>query len=329
MTENGETFDVEIDDQPEPGHGQSSPPRSSRSTRTRSCRPTSSPASCRPRTAPAAAWGTSASSSSPKSGLPTGTQIRNVAADHVRRQPIDRHRPGRRRGSQPGRRPDQAGPHHHRRRPADQQRRRRCRPTRPRPASPSAGRARTTPAARASPSYNIYVSDDGGPFTLWQSDTTATSATFTGAAGHTYGFYSVATDNVGLVQPTPTGAQATTKIVVPPRGASVRGRTVCRQRHGRCGASRDQPRRQPECLADRDPVQPRRSRRHGVHEDSDDRPERDQPDCHDPDQQRRPAGREQHDHPADAVVAGRRSNARRGHDRQPRHPRQQPVPGRL
>ena len=34
--------------------------------------------------------------------------------------------------------------------------------------------------------------------------------------GHTYGFYSVATDNLGDVQPTPTGAQATTKIVVLP-----------------------------------------------------------------------------------------------------------------
>jgi RHS repeat-associated protein len=59
-------------------------------------------------------------------------------------------------------------------------------------------------------SFNVYVSDNGGPFTLWQSNTTASSATFTGVPGHTYGFYSVATDNVGNVQPTPTGAQATT-----------------------------------------------------------------------------------------------------------------------
>jgi RHS repeat-associated protein len=62
-------------------------------------------------------------------------------------------------------------------------------------------------------SYNIYVSDDGGPFTLWQSATTQTSATFTGQGGHTYGFYSVATDNVGIVQPTPTQAQASTTVV--------------------------------------------------------------------------------------------------------------------
>ena len=36
--------------------------------------------------------------------------------------------------------------------------------------------------------YNVYVSDDGGPFTLWQSGTSATSATYTGQVDHTYGF---------------------------------------------------------------------------------------------------------------------------------------------
>jgi RHS repeat-associated protein len=60
--------------------------------------------------------------------------------------------------------------------------------------------------------YDIFVSDNGGPFTLWQSATTATSAIFTGVNGHSYGFYSAATDNVGNVQPTPTAAQATTTV---------------------------------------------------------------------------------------------------------------------
>ena len=64
--------------------------------------------------------------------------------------------------------------------------------------------------------YNVYVSDDGGAFTLFQTDTTATSATFTGQVGHAYAFYSVATDHVGLTQATPAGAQATTRIVVLP-----------------------------------------------------------------------------------------------------------------
>jgi hypothetical protein len=64
--------------------------------------------------------------------------------------------------------------------------------------------------------YNVYVSDDGGPFTLFQSDTPATSATFTGQAGHTYGFYSVAVDNAGNVQATPAAAQTTITVTYVP-----------------------------------------------------------------------------------------------------------------
>ncbi len=62
-------------------------------------------------------------------------------------------------------------------------------------------------------SYNVYVSDDGGPFTLWKSDTTANSATFTGQFGDAYSFYSIATDNLGNVQPPPAAAQTTTYLV--------------------------------------------------------------------------------------------------------------------
>jgi RHS repeat-associated protein len=64
--------------------------------------------------------------------------------------------------------------------------------------------------------YNVYVSDDNGPSTLFKYDTTATSATFTGQFGHTYSFYSVATDNVGLVQATPANTQASTLLVGTP-----------------------------------------------------------------------------------------------------------------
>jgi RHS repeat-associated protein/uncharacterized repeat protein (TIGR01451 family) len=63
--------------------------------------------------------------------------------------------------------------------------------------------------------YDVFVSDNGGPFTPLQTRTTATSAVFTGQFGHTYGFYSVATDNVGHRQATPAGAEATTTIEVP------------------------------------------------------------------------------------------------------------------
>ncbi|MCU0521492.1 MAG: caspase family protein [Anaerolineae bacterium] len=60
--------------------------------------------------------------------------------------------------------------------------------------------------------YDIYVSDDGTPFTLWQSAITTTQAVFAGASGHTYGFYSVATDHVGHRETAPTTAQATTTV---------------------------------------------------------------------------------------------------------------------
>ena len=61
-------------------------------------------------------------------------------------------------------------------------------------------------------SYTIYVSDNGGAFTPWLTDTTQTSATYTGLNGHTYGFYSIATDILGDPQPTPATAQATTTV---------------------------------------------------------------------------------------------------------------------
>src|SRR5581483_3262532 len=61
-------------------------------------------------------------------------------------------------------------------------------------------------------SFSVFVSMDGGPFTAWQTNVTQTSATYAGAVGHTYAFYSVATDNVGNVQPTPAAAQATTQV---------------------------------------------------------------------------------------------------------------------
>ena len=65
-------------------------------------------------------------------------------------------------------------------------------------------------------SYTVYVSDDGGSYTAFQTNTTATSATFTGVNGHTYGFYSIATDAAGNAQSTPTAAQATTEVILTP-----------------------------------------------------------------------------------------------------------------
>ena len=50
----------------------------------------------------------------------------------------------------------------------------------------------------------------------WLVGVTQTDATFTGVAGHAYGFYSVATDNVDHQQPVPAAAQATTLIQLVP-----------------------------------------------------------------------------------------------------------------
>jgi hypothetical protein len=64
-------------------------------------------------------------------------------------------------------------------------------------------------------SYSVYVSDNGGAYQPFVLHSTKTSAVFAGKVGNTYAFYSVATDKLGVVQPTPTSAQATTKVIAP------------------------------------------------------------------------------------------------------------------
>jgi hypothetical protein len=63
-------------------------------------------------------------------------------------------------------------------------------------------------------SYTVYVSDNDGDYTAWLTDTTATSATFTGVIGHSYKFYTVATDNLGHVEEAPPSHDTSTLIVV-------------------------------------------------------------------------------------------------------------------
>jgi RHS repeat-associated protein len=58
--------------------------------------------------------------------------------------------------------------------------------------------------------YFIYVSEDGGPFTLWLSGTTETQAVFTGQLGHSYSFYSVAMDHLGNWEEKPAMSEAST-----------------------------------------------------------------------------------------------------------------------
>lgn len=63
-------------------------------------------------------------------------------------------------------------------------------------------------------SYDVYVSDNGSQFSRWLQGTTSTSATFNGVNGHTYSFFSMATDAAGNVEATPAAAEASTKVQV-------------------------------------------------------------------------------------------------------------------
>jgi RHS repeat-associated protein len=61
--------------------------------------------------------------------------------------------------------------------------------------------------------YDVYVKVNGGAWTLWQDHTAASSAPYTGTLGSTYEFYSVAIDNVGYAEAPPATADAATTLV--------------------------------------------------------------------------------------------------------------------
>ena len=60
--------------------------------------------------------------------------------------------------------------------------------------------------------YDVYVADNGGPFSLWQRKILASSATYPGVAGHQYSFYSVATDGAGNSEAGKSAAEASTTV---------------------------------------------------------------------------------------------------------------------
>ncbi|MFO7908071.1 MAG: FG-GAP-like repeat-containing protein, partial [Pirellulaceae bacterium] len=60
--------------------------------------------------------------------------------------------------------------------------------------------------------YDIYVSEDGGPFEVWLEGTDLTEAWFSGEIGHQYAFYSVAIDGVGHVEEALAVADADTLV---------------------------------------------------------------------------------------------------------------------
>ena len=60
--------------------------------------------------------------------------------------------------------------------------------------------------------YEIYVSEDGGPYTRWLT-TTASSAAYPGGSGSTCSFYSIAVDGVGHREAAPEEPDATTFVL--------------------------------------------------------------------------------------------------------------------
>ncbi|HOK77001.1 MAG TPA: CARDB domain-containing protein, partial [Verrucomicrobiota bacterium] len=63
-------------------------------------------------------------------------------------------------------------------------------------------------------SYDVYYSENGGPFIRWLNATPNTSAVFQGAFANTYAFYSIAVDAAGNRQPTPAAPQAQTTVAL-------------------------------------------------------------------------------------------------------------------
>ncbi len=61
--------------------------------------------------------------------------------------------------------------------------------------------------------YNVYVSMDGGSYTIWLLNTTLTSAWFVGEQNHTYTFYCTSQDNAGNVEAFPSAPDAA--VVIP------------------------------------------------------------------------------------------------------------------
>lgn len=62
--------------------------------------------------------------------------------------------------------------------------------------------------------YDVFVSENGGPFALLLDDTVQTSYQFTGVADHVYAFYSVASDLVGYQEPVPASADTQTTVTI-------------------------------------------------------------------------------------------------------------------
>jgi hypothetical protein len=73
--------------------------------------------------------------------------------------------------------------------------------------------------------FDIYVSDNGGPWQPWLSNIIIRCASFVGQLGHTYSFYSIARDIAGNVETSPLEPDAITRVLIiaPPQANYVAG----------------------------------------------------------------------------------------------------------
>jgi hypothetical protein len=63
-------------------------------------------------------------------------------------------------------------------------------------------------------SYDVYYSENGGPFVRWLTATPGNGSVFQGALGKTYAFYSVAVDRAGNREAAPAAPQAQTTVTL-------------------------------------------------------------------------------------------------------------------
>jgi hypothetical protein len=61
--------------------------------------------------------------------------------------------------------------------------------------------------------FDVYVSENGGPFTPWLTATSNTQAIFNSTANHTYSFFSIARDLTGNTEALKSTAEASTQVV--------------------------------------------------------------------------------------------------------------------
>ncbi|MEQ1828603.1 MAG: RHS repeat-associated core domain-containing protein, partial [Pirellula sp.] len=74
--------------------------------------------------------------------------------------------------------------------------------------------------------YDLYVSTNGSAYSRFLSNTSLITTTYSGTLGSTYRFYSVAIDNTGQRQLTPTSAHSTTRVAGPPTDITLTPNTV-------------------------------------------------------------------------------------------------------